>query len=367
MAASPMNKIFLNGRFSVQSLSGVQRFATEITRALSEIWPPDLPRPELLTPQTNTTASVSMDLGFPARSCGRFQGQIWEQVDLPKATASGLLVNLGNTAPLHLSSRHSRQLVVIHDAGVFSTPQSYSRQFRAYYKILHRLLALGKTRIITVSKFSRNDIARHLKIDPARISVITEGADHATRIAADRTVLKANGLESGKYVLAVGNKAPHKDFAALDHLAATLSQRGIKLVISGGMNGRVFSAGTPDLQHATYVGRVTDAELHALYSDAVCFVFPSIYEGFGLPPVEAMEAGCPVVARDIPVLREVCGQAALFGRGPSDLTARVVELLDQPNRANDLRCAGYEQVQKYRWTIAARQLLDIMREEFIKC
>ncbi|MBS1054727.1 glycosyltransferase, partial [Gluconobacter kondonii] len=89
--------------------------------------------------------------------------------------------------------------------------------------------------------------------------------------------------------------------------------------------------------------------------------------GFGLPPVEAMEAGCPVVARDIPVLREVCGQAALFGRDPSDLTARVVELLDQPNRANDLRCAGYEQVQKYRWTIAARQLLDIMREEFIKC
>ena len=105
MAVSPMSKIYLNGRFSVQSLSGVQRFATEITRALSEIWPADLTRPELLTPRTNPAATASVDLGFPARSCGRLQGEIREQIDLPKAAPSGLLVNLGNTALLPHASR----------------------------------------------------------------------------------------------------------------------------------------------------------------------------------------------------------------------------------------------------------------------
>lgn len=362
-----MTRISLNGRFSVQSLSGVQRFATEITRALSRIWPTDLPRLELLIPRVSSSASTPVDMGFPIRPCGHFKGQIWEQIDLPRAAGRGLLVNLGNTGPLFLPARNSRQIVVIHDAGVFSTPRSYSRQFRIYYKTLHRLLTSGRTRIVTVSNFARSDIARHLRIDPAKINVITEGADHATRLPADRTVLERNGLEAGKYVLAVGNMAPHKDFAALDHLAATLPQRGVKLVISGGMNKRVFDTDIPDLQHATYVGRVTDEELHALYRDAACFVFPSIYEGFGLPPVEAMEAGCPVVARDIPVLHEVCGQAALYGCMPADLTSRVLAILDNPSVAKTLRNAGREQVSRYRWSIAAGKLLDIMREEFSAC
>ncbi|MQR99851.1 glycosyltransferase family 4 protein [Gluconobacter aidae] len=367
MAARSITQISLNGRFSVQSLSGVQRFATEITRALSEIWPTDLPQPELLTPRGPSFSSTPVDIGFPVRPCGYFQGQLWEQIDLPKAAGPGLLVNLGNTGPLILPARNSRQIVVIHDAGVFSTPKSYSRQFRVYYKILHRLLTIGKTRIVTVSNFARNDIASHLRIDPARISVITEGSEHATRIPADRTVLERHGLEAGKYVLAVGNMAPHKDFAALEHLAATLPERGIKLVISGGMNKRVFEADIPDLRQATYVGRVTDEELHALYSDAVCFVFPSIYEGFGLPPIEAMEAGCPVVARDIPVLHEICGQAARYGCRPTDLTLQVLEILDNPDVASTLCHAGRKQVNQYRWSIAAEKLLNIMREEFSAC
>lgn len=359
-----MTDIFLNGRFLVQSLSGVQRFALEMTRALNAQWPASLEKRALiLTPHSDQQAPADL----PVKACGSLKGQLWEQISLPAASRSGLLVNLGNTGPVLPALFGRRQIVVIHDAGVFSTPQSYSWKFRLYYKILHKLLAMGKTRIVTVSEFARQDIARHLKINPARISVITEGADHAIRTPEDASILSRHDLQPGQYVLAVGNKAPHKDFAALGHLASTLAEKGVQLVISGGMNSRVFGENAPDLSHATYVGRVSDEELRALYSHAACFVFPSIYEGFGLPPVEAMKCGCPVVARDIPVLREVCEPAALFGSTPQDLTAQVVKILDDTALADTLREQGKQHAERYRWDIAAARLLAVIQQEAAKC
>lgn len=359
-----MSNIFLNGRFLVQSLSGVQRFALEMTRALNAQWPLEHSDGAIiLTPHSDQ--QISADLSV--KPCGSLKGQLWEQIDLSAASRSGLLVNLGNTGPVLAPLFGRRQIVVIHDAGVFSTPQSYSWKFRLYYKLLHKLLALGKTRIVTVSEFAKQDIARHLKINPARISVITEGADHATRPPEDTSILQRHALKSGQYVLAVGNKAPHKDFSALGHLASTLAEKGVQLVISGGMNTRVFGENTENLSHATYVGRVSDEELHALYRHAACFVFPSIYEGFGLPPVEAMKCGCPVVARDIPVLREICEPAALFGSTPQDLTAQVLKILENTQVADTLRERGIHHAERYRWDIAASKLLTIIQQEAAKC
>ncbi|GAJ30540.1 glycosyltransferase family 4 protein [Acidomonas methanolica] len=366
MIARATPTVFLNGRFLVQSLSGVQRFATEMTRALAVRWPDRLPRPVLLMPGKGEIDAAGSG-GLEMRRVGRLGGPPWEQFELPRAAAGGLLVNFGNTAPLLPLVSGRRQIVVIHDAGVFSTPHSYSRPFRIYYKLLHRALTLGRTRIVTVSHFARGDIARHLRIAPERIGLVTEGADHATRVAADEGALRRHGLARGGYVLAVGNNAPHKDFPALGDLAATLAGQGRKLVISGGVDRRVFSnagqGGEAGLATAIYVGRVSDGELRGLYENAACFVFPSIYEGFGLPPVEAMACGCPVVARDIPVLREICGEAALYGATPAQLTARVLEILDDPARAAALREAGRRQAALYRWERAADQFLDIIQQE----
>jgi glycosyltransferase involved in cell wall biosynthesis len=107
---------------------------------------------------------------------------------------------------------------------------------------------------------------------------------------------------------------------------------------------------------------VSDHELRALYESAACFVFPSFYEGFGLPAVEAMICGCPVVAADIPALRELCGEAALYCDpfAPSDIAAKVAFLLDHRDAADHLRSDGLERVRDYTWAAAAQRMKAIL-------
>ncbi len=348
----PPSPVYWNGRFAAQSLTGVQRFATEITRALGGA----ALDATVLTPQT--AAAVELP-GFRVRAVGRRQGHAWEQWDLPRAARDGLLVNLGNTGPL----RQARQIVVIHDAGVFSTPESYSRAFRLWYRVLHRRLA-RRAKLVTVSAFARAELVRHLHVDPAAVSVLPEGAEHILRAPADGSVLAAHGLAAGRYVLAVGSLAPHKNLAALSQTAAGLAARGMQLVITGGLEPKVFAPGQPHLpQPATYLGRVDDAQLRALYESAACFVFPSRYEGFGLPAIEAMACGCPVAAATAGSLPEVCGEAAAYfdPHDPPDIAELVCRLVDTPALATELRRLGRIRVRQFTWGAAARGLAEIVK------
>ncbi|MDD4936953.1 MAG: glycosyltransferase family 1 protein [Acidiphilium sp.] len=287
-------------------------------------------------------------------------GQAWEQWDLPGAARDGLLINPGNTAPL----RGRRQVVVIHDAGVFSTPEAYSWKFRLWYKTMQGLLVRFGTQVVTVSEFSRAEILRHLRAAPGQVAVMPEGADHIGRITAQADILAVHGLERGGFVLVVGTLAAHKNMRALGTLAQCLAQRGVPLVIVGSLGGNAFrSGGAADLpQPAHYIGRVSDAQLKALYQAAACFVFPSRYEGFGLPAVEAMASGCPVVAADIPALRETCGDAALYcdPLSPEDIARRVLLLLDDTAQQTQRRAAGLEHTRAMTWHRAAETLLNIL-------
>ena len=350
--------VYLNGRFAAQSLTGVQRFATEITRALGAL--PDWQALDavLLTPAGAADPGFA---GFRVQTAGRRKGHVWEQWDLARAAGDGLLLNLGNTGPL----RHRRQLVVVHDAGVFSTPGSYSLPFRSWYRILHRRLAKRAT-LVSVSAFARQDLATHLQIDPAAIGVISEGAEHILRPEADATVLAANGLIAGRYVLVVGSLAPHKNLAALSATAAAMAERGIQLAITGGLNAKVFARGAPALpQPAHYLGRVNDGQLRALYESAACFVFPSRYEGFGLPAVEAMACGCPIAAARAGSLPEICDDAAVYfdPNDPADIAEIVTRLVDAPALAAELRRKGRLRVRRFTWRAAAEMLAGIVEAE----
>ncbi|WP_431269479.1 hypothetical protein [Dankookia sp. P2] len=191
------------------------------------------------------------------------RGQAWEQSELPLRARGRTLVNLGNTAPL-AAGRH--QLVVIHDAGAFDTPESYSTAFRAWYRALHLALPRVGARIVTVSEFSRGRIADHLKLDPARIGVMPEGAEHILRAPAEAGVLARHGLVPGRYALVVGNPAAHKNLAALAECAGLLGRHGCLLAVAGAADPAVFRQGSEAAGEAVRaLGRVSDAELRALY------------------------------------------------------------------------------------------------------
>ncbi|MDE2197963.1 MAG: glycosyltransferase family 4 protein [Rhodospirillales bacterium] len=344
-----MSAVAINARFLAQNLTGVQRFAIEMTQALLAAWPEGREAPALLAP-----AGAPARPGLAPTRIGRLRGHAWEQISLPRH-GGGVLVNLGNTAPL----AWRRQLVVIHDAGAFATPDAYSWKFRLWYRLLQRGLARRRVGLATVSLFSRNEIARSLGVDPRGIAVLSEGAEHILRAPADWRVAADHGLEAGRYVLVVGSLAPHKNLAALGPTAAMLAARGMTLAITGGFNESVFATSALP-RPATLLGRVSDAALRGLYERAACFLFPSRYEGFGLPAIEAMACGCPVVAARAGALPEVCGDAAVFcdPAAPGDIAGAVAALLDDAPMAAELVRRGRLRAAAATWPRAAGLLYD---------
>ncbi|MDB5416519.1 MAG: glycosyltransferase family 1 protein [Rubritepida sp.] len=350
--------IVLNGRFLTQSLTGVQRYAREMARALDALVAAgDAPPIRLLAPPGAEGLEAFPFLA--PRIVGTRTGQLWEQLDLPRALSGDFLLNLGNTGPL-LVGRN--QAVVIHDAGVFDTPESYGWKFRSWYRGLQRGLVFRGAKILSVSEFSAGRIEANLGVSGARVTL--EGGEHILREPADPSLLERHGLKPGGFALVIGTGAAHKNLAALQHAIGALAARGLVLAVAGAKDASVFRSdgNTTSEANVRALGRVTDAELRALYESALCLVFPSRYEGFGLPPVEAMWCGCPVVASRAGAVAEVCGDAALWFDAPSpeSLGDCVARLADDTHLRETIIAAGRQRTAGFSWDAAARRLLGFL-------
>ena len=354
-----MSRIYINGRFLTQQTTGVQRFAREIIRAVDTLVASERsvgkPSIVLLTP-TGTTPLTGLH-EIECRSVGTLQGQAWEQLELPRYSGDGFSLNLCNTAPL---VGHA-PVVAIHDAGVFAVPDAYSRAFRIWYRLLHPRLGRRALRILTVSEFSRAELSRYLGIPGDRFTVIANGGEHILREPADQGILGRLGV-SGRYVLAVSSQSAHKNFAGIQAAVKHMRQRNFALVFAGAANPRVFSTGETTGGEARMTGRVSDAELRALYENAECFVYPSFYEGFGLPPLEAMTCGCPVVVSRAASLPEVCGDAAVYcdPTDPASIGRALDQVLESSELRSELRRRGEERAAHFTWSRSATALLDLL-------
>ncbi|NTZ07785.1 glycosyltransferase family 4 protein [Burkholderia metallica] len=359
-----LRRLAINGKFTAQRMTGVQRVAYELTAELARIASAD-DAPSLVVPPDHDPAA--MPGGARSQAAGRWHGTLWEQWTLPRTTRGRTLLSLCNIGPLAKRD----QLLMIHDAAIFDLPAGYSFAFRLWYRFAFAILKRRARHIVTVSHFSRARLAARLGVPPARLSVVPGAVDHIDRIDADPGVLARLNLETDGYVLFVGSLAPGKNLVRA--LAAIALMRAshptLRFVIAGGANAKIFGVREAGLcegdPYVTWAGYVTDGELKALYEHAGCFVFPSLYEGFGLPPLEAMRCGCPVIVSHEGSLPEVCSGAALFcdAYSPPDIAAAIARVMDDPELRARLRTTGREHAQQYSWQRSARALLDIVRSD----
>jgi glycosyltransferase involved in cell wall biosynthesis len=285
---------------------------------------------------------------------------------------------------LHLPNHHfgryarfrsGRYLITVHDliryfdlhdgnAPLIHRPNARDR---AYLALDYAGIRMAD-HVIAVSEATKRDIVRQLGIREADVTVVHQGIDHDVFRPVDRRYCE------GRYVLFVGSEHPRKNlrtlFSAFRKLKADARFRDVKLVKAGSPGGpesafrdatlaAVTSLGLED--DVVLTGRVREEELPVLYSGAECLVLPSLYEGFGLPPLEAMACGCPVVVSNASSLPEVAGHAALQveARDHEALAAAIETILTDRVRREDLRERGLERAQHFSWERTAHETLRV--------
>jgi glycosyltransferase involved in cell wall biosynthesis len=348
--------IAINGKFLAAAPTGVHRVAAEFIHALASDGAAghDI---QLWVPRDAEAAARSFSL--PVRVITPFTHRAWEQLSVPFRDHRRLLLNLCNIGPV----LRTNAITMIHDVQVHSTPESYSRLFRLWYKGIQPLLAKGNHRILTVSGYSRDEIARTGLCPAERISVIHNGVDHILRVRAEPGVTERLGLVRGRFVVALASTLAHKNIALLAKAFSLGALGDIQLVLVGDHGRAAFAAQGITLPPSTiFTGRISDGELRALYEAALCLAFPSRTEGFGLPPLEAMLVGCPAVVAPCGALPEVCGDAALYA-GPDDAeewVKRILALADDGSVRTHFVGKGLDQARKFTWRAAALSLLDVV-------
>ena len=263
-----------------------------------------------------------------------------------RAARARALLCPANLAPLAFP----RNVVVIHDAAALRHPEWYSPAYAAWQRRVLPALARRALHVVTVSEFSRNELVDLLQLE--RVSVVAGGVDAAFTPDADaEAARRALGL-TRPYVLCVASQTARKNLAALVPAARQLAADGVEVVVAGGH--RPQFAREQGLEALRHLGAVPDALLPGLYAGAEAFALPSLYEGFGLPVLEAMACGTPVIAADATALPDTAGGAARLAPPEGEAFAEAIrEVLGSPGR---LREAGLERAAPFTWDRTARQV-----------
>jgi len=298
-------------------------------------------------------------------------GHVWEQLALPVSCRRSLLWSPANTGPLACRN----QVVTIHDLQQLEHPEWFATRFAAFYKFVIPRLVHRAARLIANSDFTKSRLVDVLNVAPDRIAVTPLGVDpsvyHQWTGEALRVGLERYGLEAASYVLYVGSLQPRKNLAGLVRAWKAI-QPGLpsemRLVVVGKAESPSMAAATrlpTNVGGLVSLGYVPDHDLPCLYSGAAALVNLSFYEGFGLPALEAMSCGTPVLVSDTTAFPEVVGDCGiLVPPGNQGAVAdALIALIGSPALRERLSTAGLERAKRFSWDTTAEKTWSILAEE----
>ena len=362
----------MNGRFMQQSFAGVQRYGHELLKAWDRMLDSgevdrSLYSIEVLAPQ-GELSNAPVLRHIPIRQAGRLHGPAWVQLDLPRLSRDGLLFSTSGAHPVLALGSGRMNVVTVHDLSYLVYPRAYSLGFHAFYRSLIPIIFARADAIITVSNLGRAGILQYYPKASERVHVIYNGAPAIGRPEIKRRQLIDRKLPPWPFVLWVGSLSKRKNPQGLiDAIQILRRNHDIGLLMAGAGHRSFKDARLkipPEIADRVWLlGQVDDeAELADLYEHALCLAFPSFYESFGLPVMEAMAYGTAVVASTAGSLPEVAGDAAILV-DPSDVGA-LADAIGRVATDADLRAdlihRGKARVRLFSWDSCGRETLNLL-------
>ena len=384
--AGPFPRIAINASSMVGPRTGIGRATTELCRALLRHWPEAWPAP-LLWINRGRRGPAPDDAWlhqFPPRvrsTClpGKLLLRGWQYLGWPKIESLTGPIDLFHAPDSYIpSTRAVRRVVTVHDLYFLHAPEDVDTYGGAYFRqtFPHGLAAADA--ISAVSAFTRDELLRHYNLRPEKIYVVPHGVDHEVYhpIAGpdDEAIRRAFGI-SGAYLLCVATLEPRKNlkrlieaYARACRAARTMGLELPTLVVAGGRGWGMqtlegLAAGMGVAQQVIATGFVDESKLPTLYRGATGLIFPSLYEGFGLPALEAMACGCPTLLARAGSLPEVGGDAAVY-LDPLDtesMAPTIAEFFGNASLRDYCRTAGLARCKEFTWDKAGKATLKVYR------
>jgi glycosyltransferase involved in cell wall biosynthesis len=331
-------EVFINTRSRTAGIRGVQRYTAELQQRLR-----------------NRLRVVA-----PSKPMQGVKGHVWEQVVLPRIVGKGFLFSPANTGPLTITN----QVLTVHDIASLEHPEWFNSLFAAWYRWLIPTLVRRVRRVITGSRFSKERLLDFARVEGSKVVVVPEGVDDRFHPRSDEEITHVRAelrIPSPHYVLSLGVLEPRKNLRGLLAAWSSCVKRlpdEIWLVVAGAQApdnvfGKLEIGEIPPQVHFT--GFVPDESLPALYSGALALVYVSVYEGFGLPALEAMASGTAPIVADNSSLPEVVGDGGI-AVDPYDteaIAAAIEQLIEDSALREALEARGIERSRRFSWDRSA--------------
>lgn len=338
-------KIIINGRFLLHRITGVERYAREVLLELDKI----ISAGELELAIPPETQDIPEYKNIVITKVGKLKNRLWEHISFPVYVwkKKALSLNLCNVAPFS-----SPGIVCIHDMKIKAHPEYFSKKFLLWYNLLFYNAIKRAKKIITVSEFSKKEIIKYYHVSSEKIVVIPNAWQHYERVKYDEKTLEKNNLDKYSYFFAMGSIEPNKNFKWIAETAKNMPNQ--LFAIAGSINEKVFIDGLSFKlpSNIKLLGYISDEEAKTLMRDCKAFLFPSYYEGFGIPPLEAMSAGCNNIAvSDTEVMHEIFENTVTYldiEKSVDKLTFSYVE--------------HKEILKKYSWMESAKRIHNLIEE-----